>query len=52
MDFAIPQDLCEGYGYPQLTDVAKRKILGENLLRLHGLDVEATKARVGRAPAH
>ena len=36
-DFQIPQDLCDGYGYPQLTDQAKRKILGENLLRLHGL---------------
>jgi len=38
-DFTIPQDVCEGYGYPQLTDQAKRKILGrkilgENLLRL------------------
>ena len=36
-DFRIPQDLCDGYGYPQLTDQAKRKILGENLLRLHGM---------------
>ena len=48
MDFEIPQDLVEGYAYPQLTDQAKRKILGENLLRLHGMDVEATKARLGR----
>ena len=52
MDFAIPQDLCEGYGYPQLTDVAKRKILGKNLLRLHGMDVETTKVRLGRPQAH
>jgi predicted TIM-barrel fold metal-dependent hydrolase len=51
-DFSIPQDLCDGYGYPQLTDVAKRKILGENLLRLHGMDVEATKARLGRPQTH
>jgi predicted TIM-barrel fold metal-dependent hydrolase len=51
-DFTIPQDLCDGYGYPQLTDVAKRKILGENLLRLHGMDVEATKTRLGRPQAH
>jgi len=36
----------EGYGYPQLTDQAKRKILGENLLRLHGLDVAEAKARL------
>ena len=47
-DFQIPQDLCEGYGYPQLTDQAKRKILGENLLRLHGMDVTDTVARLGR----
>jgi uncharacterized protein len=45
-DFQLPQDLVEGYGYPQLTEQAKRKILGENLLRLHGMDVEATRARL------
>ena len=28
MDFQIPEDLRAGYGYPQLTDQAKRKILG------------------------
>ena len=48
MDFEIPEDLCAGYGYPQLTDQAKRKILGENMLRLHGMDVEETVARLGR----
>ena len=51
MDFSIPQDLCDGSGYPQLTDQAKRKILGENLLRLHGMDVAETPARLGRPPA-
>jgi uncharacterized protein len=51
-DFSIPQDLCEGYGYPQLTDQAKRKILGENLLRLHGMDVDAIRDRLGRPPTH
>jgi predicted TIM-barrel fold metal-dependent hydrolase len=45
-NFEIPQDLCDGYGYPPLTEQAKRKILGENLLRLHGMDVEATKAKL------
>lgn len=45
-EFEIPQDLSEGYGYPPLTDQAKRKILGENLLRLHGMDVKAAKAAV------
>ncbi|MPZ90550.1 MAG: amidohydrolase family protein [Actinobacteria bacterium] len=47
-DFEIPQDLVEGYGYPQLTEQAKRKILGENLLRLHGMDVEQAKAQLAR----
>ena len=51
-DFQLPQDLVEGYGYPQLTEQAKRKILGENLLRLHGMDVEETKQRLGRPPSH
>jgi uncharacterized protein len=45
-EFELPQDLVEGYGYPQLTEQAKRKILGENLLRLHGMDVEETRARL------
>jgi predicted TIM-barrel fold metal-dependent hydrolase len=45
-NFELPQDLVEGYGYPQLTEQAKRKILGENLLRLHGMDVEATRAKL------
>src|SRR5438093_731864 len=30
-DFELPRDLQEGYGYPPLTDQAKRKILGQNL---------------------
>jgi predicted TIM-barrel fold metal-dependent hydrolase len=45
-NFQLPQDLVEGYGYPQLTEQAKRKILGENLLRLHGMDVGETRARL------
>jgi predicted TIM-barrel fold metal-dependent hydrolase len=45
-NFEIPQDLVDGYGYPPLTEQAKRKILGENLLRLHGMDVEETRARL------
>jgi uncharacterized protein len=46
-EFEIPQDLQEGYGYPALTEQAKRKILGENLLRLHGMD----RTRAGAQPA-
>ncbi len=51
-NFQIPQDLVEGYGYPQLTEQAKRKILGENLLRLHGMDLDDVKARLGRPQQH
>ena len=50
MDFQIPEDLCAGYGYPQLTDQAKRKILGENLLRLHGLDLAEARAKASAKP--
>ena len=38
-----------GVRLPQLTDQAKRKILGENLLRLHGINLAEAKARVGTA---
>ena len=46
-NFELPRDIVEERGYPQLTDQAKRKILGENLARLHGIDVEAKKAELG-----
>lgn len=47
-NFEIPQDMVEGYGYPQLDETAKRKILGENLARLMGIDLEAKKAELGQ----
>jgi hypothetical protein len=34
----MPAELIEGYGRPPLTDTAKRKILGQNLMRLHDID--------------
>jgi uncharacterized protein len=45
-NFEIPQDLVEGYGYPPLTERAKRKILGENLARLHGMDVDTLRRKL------
>jgi uncharacterized protein len=48
-NFELPPDLVEGYGYPQLTEQAKRKILGENLLRLQGMDVKETRQRLTTA---
>jgi hypothetical protein len=36
----MPQDLIEGYGYPPVTQDIKTKILGRNLARMHGIDLE------------
>lgn len=36
--FQITAEFQETYGYPELTDVVKRKILGENAARIYGLD--------------
>jgi hypothetical protein len=38
-NFELPRDIVEERGYPQLTEQAKRKILGLNLARLHGMEV-------------
>jgi predicted TIM-barrel fold metal-dependent hydrolase len=48
-DFELPEDLTTEYGYPPLTVQAKKKILGENLARLHGIDLEAKKKELGLA---
>ncbi|HEY1284147.1 MAG TPA: amidohydrolase family protein, partial [Steroidobacteraceae bacterium] len=37
--FQIPEELRKRYGYPQLTDEHKRKILGLNSARLYGIQV-------------
>ena len=50
-EFQLPEDLVQGYGYPQLTPEIKRKILGENLARLHGIDLATKKRELGLAPA-
>jgi predicted TIM-barrel fold metal-dependent hydrolase len=46
-EFELPEEIATGYGCGPLTQQAKRKILGENLLRLHGMDLGATKAKLG-----
>jgi hypothetical protein len=46
MAFEMPQDLIDGYGYPQITREAKLKILGRNFLAMHGLDSGEIKARI------
>jgi len=38
--YRIPDELVKQYGYPQITDEDKRKILGENIARLFGINIE------------
>jgi hypothetical protein len=45
-DFQIPEDLCEGYGYPQISEQTKRAILGLNHARILGWDVPSLRARL------
>lgn len=40
LKYKIPDELCEKYGYPQITDEDKRKILGLNMARLLNINVE------------
>jgi predicted TIM-barrel fold metal-dependent hydrolase len=39
--FQIPDAMCERYGYPKISAVAKRKILTNNAARVYGIDVDA-----------
>jgi predicted TIM-barrel fold metal-dependent hydrolase len=44
--FQIPDDLRNQYGYPELSETAKRKILGLNSAKLYQLPASATYAPV------
>jgi hypothetical protein len=46
LEFEMPRDLVEDYGYPEVTDEIKRGILGANFLRMHGLDAGEVKASI------
>lgn len=46
LDFEMPTDLVEGFGFPQVTDEIRRKVLGENYLRMHGIDPAEFRARI------
>lgn len=45
-EWDFPEDMKADYGYPDLTDEMKRKILGENAARMLGRDPEAIRADV------
>jgi predicted TIM-barrel fold metal-dependent hydrolase len=49
LDFEIPDDLRRGYGYPQITDEDKKRILGLNSAALFGIDVEQKLKELGAA---
>ena len=40
MDFELPEDLKAEYGV-DLTDETKKKIIGGNIARLYGIDIES-----------
>jgi hypothetical protein len=42
----MPEDLIDGHDYPALTPELKRKILGENMAKLHNIDIEEKKKRL------
>jgi hypothetical protein len=39
-EFQIPEDMRKGYGYPEITEEIRRKIFGENLARILGIDLK------------
>jgi len=45
-NYQIPAELCEKFGYPQITDEDKRKIFGENLARLLGINIEEKMKKI------
>ena len=44
-DFEMPADLVEGFGYKEFTPERKAKLLGQNYMRMHGIDPEDFKKR-------
>jgi predicted TIM-barrel fold metal-dependent hydrolase len=46
LDFEMPQELVDGYGYPPVTWEIKRKMLGANIARMHGIDIEQRRQAI------
>lgn len=44
MNLQIPEDLQDGWGFPEITHEDRRKILGGNFARIMGIDIEARRA--------
>jgi predicted TIM-barrel fold metal-dependent hydrolase len=46
LNFQMPQDLVDGFGFAQLTPETKAKFLGGNMARLHGIDIPAVSEKI------
>jgi len=46
LNFDMPKDLMEEYGYPAVDDAQRGLMVGGNLARIHGIDIEAQRAQV------
>jgi hypothetical protein len=51
MECEMPQDLREGFGYPEITREDRENILGKNFARIMGVDIEQKKRELGLAEA-
>jgi predicted TIM-barrel fold metal-dependent hydrolase len=51
MDMEMPDDLRDGFGYPEITRADRENILGLNFARLMGIDVEAKTRELGTIAA-
>ena len=45
-EFQIPEDMQKSYGYPAITDEDRRKIFGENLGKLLGIDTSKRRIKI------
>ena len=46
INFEMPEDLRQNYGYPEVTPEMKQKMLGGNFMKLHGKDIPAFQKTV------
>jgi uncharacterized protein len=44
----MPEQLQDEYGYPAITDETRRKILGANMARVLGVDLDERIRRLSR----
>jgi predicted TIM-barrel fold metal-dependent hydrolase len=49
-DFQIPEDMQEQYGFPAITDEDRRKIFGENLGKLLGVNTKKRRISGSKKP--